>query len=134
MVERNTPGASSMKESRTPHLWGGGFDAGMHPALQQISYSLSQDMPLAAADLEASAAWAAALGTAGILSASEAQRLDGILVQLREDLVAGRWIPADAEDIHTAIEAEVTRRGGELGQRLHTGRSRNDQVATDTRL
>ena len=48
--------------------------------------------------------------------------------QLREDLVAGHWMPTDAEDIHTAIEAEVTRRAGDLGRRLHTGRSRNDQV------
>ena len=123
-----------MRNSRTQHLWGGGFDAGMHPALQGISYSLQQDLPLAAADLDSSAAWAAALAGAGVLSAADAERLEQILGQLRQDLVAGHWIPTDAEDIHTAIEVEVTRRLGELGQRLHTGRSRNDQVATAFRM
>jgi argininosuccinate lyase len=118
----------------TQHLWGGGFDAAMHPALEEISYSLQQDLPLAAADLEASAAWAAALGRCGVLSFEDAAELETALGEMRADLVAGRWIPTGAEDIHTAIESEVTRRTGEAGLRLHTGRSRNEQVSTAFRM
>ena len=115
-------------------LWGGGFDAPMHPALVRISVALEDDLPLADADLRASAAYARALARCGVLSGPEGERLSAALEEMRDDLAAGRWALRDAEDVHTAIEAEVTRRVGELGERLHTGRSRNDQVATAFRL
>src|SRR5687768_11776073 len=116
---------------RRAQLWG---TSEMHPALLALSESLEQDGPLAEADLVASAAYARALGRAGVLNAEEATRLATVLEELRRDYVAGRWVPSGAEDIHAAIEAEVTRRAGELGERLHTGRSRNDQVVTAFRL
>lgn len=115
-------------------LWGGGHEAAMHPALFALSASMEQDLPLADADLTASAAWAAGLGRCGVLTAAEGERLEAVVHQVRDDLRAGTWLPAGAEDVHTAIEAEVVRRAGELGRRLHTGRSRNDQVATAFRM
>ncbi|MEO1172355.1 MAG: argininosuccinate lyase, partial [Myxococcota bacterium] len=115
-------------------LWGGGFSEGMHPALAAISESLEQDLPLADADLRGSAAYARALGRCGVLSEDESARLSDGLLELRGDLAHGRWIPTDAEDVHGAIEAEVTRRLPGLGERLHTGRSRNDQVSTAFRI
>src|SRR4029450_7767599 len=60
--------------------------------------------------------------------------LETTLGEMRADLDAGRWVPAGAEDIHTAIETEVTRRAGDIGLRWGTGRSRNDQVATAFRM
>jgi len=125
---------SSGESVRTASLWGGGFATGMHPALEALSVSLEQDLPLADADLRASAAYARALGRAGVLSAPDAERLASELEAMRADLENGRWIPTAAEDVHAAIEQEITKRTGDLGARLHTGRSRNDQVATAFRL
>ena len=107
----------------------------MHPALVTLSNSLAQDLPLADADLRASAAYARALGRCHVLSPDDAEKLAQGLLTLRSDLQAGRWTPAPScEDVHTAIEQEITQRLGELGGRLHTGRSRNDQVSTAFRL
>ncbi|HEY3176964.1 MAG TPA: argininosuccinate lyase [Candidatus Polarisedimenticolia bacterium] len=118
----------------TERLWGGGFSEPTHPALVALSLSLIQDLPLADADLRASAAYARALGRAGVLKEEEVTRLIAALHEMRGDLATGRWAPAGAEDIHAAIEAEVIRRAGEAGRRLHTGRSRNDQVVTAFRM
>ncbi|MEC9466655.1 MAG: argininosuccinate lyase [Myxococcota bacterium] len=115
-------------------LWGDGEGDGMHPALATISDSLRQDMPLLDADLRGSAAYARALGRCEVLSEEDAETLASELETMREDFRSGDWSPADAEDVHTAIEMEVTRRLPDLGGRLHTGRSRNDQVATAFRL
>ena len=115
-------------------LWGGGFKESMHPALARISHSLPQDLPLCDADLRASAAYARALGRCGVLSPQEAETLGGTLETLLADFRGGRWQPRGGEDVHTAIETEVTKRAGSLGACLHTGRSRNDQVATAFRL
>jgi len=114
-------------------LWGGG-DSMMHPALDAISVSLRQDMPLAEADLKASAAYARALGKCGVLSIEDGEALSKELLTIRGEYRKGEWRPDGFEDVHTAIEAEVTQRLGDLGARLHTGRSRNDQVATAFRL
>ena len=115
-------------------LWGGGFTEPTHPALAALSNSLVQDLPLADADLRASAVYARALGRASVLSDSEATQISAALESMRHDLAAGRWVPRDAEDIHAAIEAELIKRVGPAGERLHTGRSRNDQVATAFRM
>jgi len=114
-------------------LWGVGATK-MHPALATISDSLAQDLPLADADLRGCAAYARALGRCGVLTEADSEALAVALEQMRSELGSGEWVPAGAEDVHTAIEAEVTRRVGDLGGRLHTGRSRNDQVATAFRL
>ncbi|MEM6730321.1 MAG: argininosuccinate lyase, partial [Myxococcota bacterium] len=115
-------------------LWGGGFSEGMHPALAAISESLDQDLPLADADLRGCAAYARALGRCGVLSEEEAEQLANGLLALREEFRDGTWSPMNAEDIHGAIEAEMTARLPGLGERLHTGRSRNDQVSTAFRI
>lgn len=136
MKERTTPNApdSGADVTGPERLWGGGFAEPMHPALVALSVSLEQDRPLAAADLAASAAWAEALGRAGVLNVEEVAALVAALRDLSAALEAKTWRPEGAEDIHGAIEAELTRRLGEAAGRLHTGRSRNDQVATAFRL
>jgi len=122
-------------ETRTQDtLWGGGFSEPTHPVLSLLSNSLMQDLPLADADLRASSAYARALGRAGVLSDAEAAKLFVALESMRSDLASGRWIPGDAEDIHAAIETELTHRVGPVGERIHTGRSRNDQVVTAFRM
>lgn len=113
-------------------LWGGA--SVMHPALAALSESLAQDLPLADADLRASAAYARGLARCGVLTDAEAETLARGLGVLRDELASGRWLPTAVEDIHAAIEGELTQRHGEVGQKLHTGRSRNDQVATAFRL
>jgi argininosuccinate lyase len=122
------------RKSTQAALWGGGFAEPMHPALAALSNSLAQDLPLADADLRASAVYARALARAGVLTDSESAELFAALEAMRADLAAGRWVPRDAEDIHAAIETELVRRIGQPGESLHTGRSRNDQVATAFRL
>ena len=128
------PQDASPGAPRSPSLWGAGFAEPMDATLAALSCSLGQDLPLADADLLASAAYARALGRCGVLVADEAARLASALEQMRADLASGEWRPGDAEDIHSAIESEVTRRVGEPGSRLHTGRSRNDKVATAFRI
>ncbi|MBC7792468.1 MAG: argininosuccinate lyase [Clostridia bacterium] len=113
-------------------LWGSA--SAMHPALIALSESLAQDLPLADADLRASAAYAHGLAKCGVLTEAEAQTLSDGLMALRTDLANGTWIPTAVEDIHAAIETELTDRFGDVGQKLHTGRSRNDQVSTAFRL
>jgi len=125
---------SALAEHSVDSLWGRGQAPTLDPAFAAISDSLAQDLPLADADLEASAAYARALARAGTLDTDEGNRLAMGLTSMRADLRSGAWVPAAAEDIHTAIEAEVTRRLGPLGAKLHTGRSRNDQVATAFRI
>ena len=107
----------------------------LDPAFAQLNASFSFDRRLYAADIDASLAWARALGRARVLTKSE---VDAILVGLEE--VRGTLadpafepLPTD-EDIHTAVERLLTERIGPVAGKLHTGRSRNDQVATDFRL
>jgi argininosuccinate lyase len=120
-----------MTDKKKP-LWGDG--QAMHPTLVALSESLAQDLPLADADLRASAVYARGLARCGVLTDSEAKTLASGLDQLRNELSSGTWIPTAVEDIHGAIEGELTARHGDVGQKLHTGRSRNDQVATAFRL
>lgn len=116
-------------------LWGSRMGKDLDPAFAQLNASFSFDRRLYAADIDASLAWARALGRARVLTKSE---VDAILVGLEE--VRGTLadpafepLPTD-EDIHTAVERLLTERIGPVAGKLHTGRSRNDQVATDFRL
>ncbi len=120
-----------MSDKKTT-LWSGA--SVMHPALAALSESLAQDLPLADADLRASAVYARGLARCGVLTKDEGETLANGLMALREELTDGTWLPADVEDIHAAIESELTKRHGDVGAKLHTGRSRNDQVATAFRL
>ena len=116
-------------------LWGGRFDKPSDALMQRYNASIGFDWRLYAADIQGSAAYARALARAGVLTADElAQMLDG-LAQVRREFEQEKFevAPAD-EDIHTAVERRLHECIGPLAGKLHTGRSRNDQVATDLRL
>ncbi len=117
-------------------LWGGRFRAGPGPELRQIGDSLRFDGRLLDHDLRASLAHARMLGATGILPAAEARRIVRGLEGMLRDAGAGRLSTAGAadEDVHSFVERVLTERIGEAGGRLHTARSRNDQIATDLRL
>jgi argininosuccinate lyase len=117
-------------------LWQGRFgDEPPAPELLAFTESLSFDRRLAADDIEGSRAHVRGLGRAGILTAEEVSILLAALGRVEEEIAGGSFAfaPAD-EDIHTAVERRVTEIAGPVGAKLHTGRSRNDQVATDLRL
>ena len=116
-------------------LWGGRFSAPTDAQLRALNDSIRFDRRMAREDVEGSQAWARALVGAGVLDEEQAQRLVAGLAQvLREfDEDVFELRPGD-EDIHTAVERRLTEIVGTEGGRLHTGRSRNDQVATDLRL
>ncbi|HEX6941226.1 MAG TPA: argininosuccinate lyase [Longimicrobiales bacterium] len=115
-------------------LWGGRFGAGPAPSLEELNRSLPVDRRLWREDIEASRAWVLALLGAGVLTAAEADALDRGLTRVAARLAAGAAEGAPDEDIHTLVERLLYEEVGEVAGKLHTGRSRNDQVATDTRL
>ena len=116
-------------------LWAGRFSTPPAPAAHALGRSLHFDVRLASVDIEASIAHVGALHRAGMLDASEAAALEEALVAVGGDIAAGRFAFHDAdEDVHSAVERGVTERLGDLGSKLHAGRSRNDLVVTDVRL
>jgi argininosuccinate lyase len=117
-------------------LWGGRFADGPEPFFAEWQASLRFDRRLLPEDLEGSAAWARALGGAGVLDADEVAALEGALEQLGAELAAdpSALDASDAEDVHGFVEAALQEKVGALARKLHTGRSRNDQVATDLKL
>jgi argininosuccinate lyase len=116
-------------------LWGGRFAQKLDGLAFDLNASLAVDQRLALQDLEGSRAWAEAIHQAGILTDKEHTSICMGLAAIREEFSAGRFsfVPSD-EDIHTAVERRLTELIGEVAGKLHTGRSRNDQVATDFRL
>ncbi len=116
-------------------LWHGRFSSEPSAELWEFTESLSFDKALALDDIAGSRAHLAGLERAGMLDANEAAALVAALAQVEAELLGETFSfePYD-EDIHTAIERRVTEIAGEAGAKLHTGRSRNDQVATDMRL
>jgi len=116
-------------------LWGGRFSK--PPALEAkiLGHSLGVDQVLVSVDVEASVAHVAALRDADLLTSDEAHRLEDALHQVRDAILSDRFtFDPDDEDIHSAVERGVTDVLGDLGAKLHAGRSRNDLVATDVRL
>jgi argininosuccinate lyase len=118
-----------------PHqMWGGRFSIGPSEALDALNRSLPVDHRLWPQDVTASKAWVHALGRAAVLTpAEEAQLLDG-LDRVAERLADGAAVGAPDEDVHTLVERLLYEEVGAAAGKLHTGRSRNDQVATDLRL
>ncbi len=116
-------------------LWGGRFTKGTNKAVEDFHSSIRFDQRLFREDIDGSIAHAAMLGSQGIIPAQDADRIVEGLTALKADIEAGRvcFDPA-AEDIHMNVETLLTGRIGEAGKRLHTGRSRNDQVALDARM
>ena len=116
-------------------LWGGRFEAGVAEVTQEFGASLPVDKHLYKQDIAGSKAHAKMLAAQGIISAEDEQAIAEGLTGIEQDIDAGNFtFDITDEDIHMSIESELTRRIGEAGKRLHTGRSRNDQVATDSRL
>ena len=116
-------------------LWGGRFTASPDELAAQFNQSLFFDQRLAEVDVQGSIAWAQGLQKAGVLTTEETSQIVQGLQTILEDILAGSFQPDDNdEDIHTAVERILTERIGAVGGKLHTGRSRNDQIATDTRL
>ena len=117
-------------------LWSGRFTEGADAFTQRFGASLPVDQKMYAQDIAGSKAHGAMLAAQGIIgeedAAAIAAGLDGILADIEAGTLA--FNVQESEDVHMAIEAELTARIGDAGARLHTGRSRNDQVATDTRL
>lgn len=116
-------------------LWGGRFSKGLEAAAAELNNSITFDWRLVDADIRGSLAWAKGLAQAGVLTAEEAVQICAGLEQVLSEARSGQFVytPSD-EDVHTAVERRLTEIIGAPGGKLHTGRSRNDQVATDFRL
>jgi argininosuccinate lyase len=116
-------------------LWGGRFSEATNPAVERFSASVHFDQALARYDIRGSIAHARMLAKAGLIPETDADLLVGGLEQIESEIDEGRF-PFDPalEDIHMNIEASLRERLGEVAGRLHTGRSRNDQIATDLAL
>jgi argininosuccinate lyase len=115
--------------------WGGRFARGPSVIMQDINASIGFDRKLWRQDIRGSRAHAAMLARAGVIAAEDEAAIAAGLDGIEAEIDAGRFAFESAlEDIHMNIEARLTERIGEAGKRLHTGRSRNDQVATDFRL
>ncbi|TIA92889.1 hypothetical protein E3P99_00385 [Wallemia hederae] len=116
-------------------LWGGRFTGETDPLMHQYNQSLSYDKRLYAADIQGSKAYAQALSGIGILTKEEANQIAAGLDKVGEEWKSGTFaIHPQDEDIHTANERRLTEIIGSVAGKLHTGRSRNDQVVTDVRL
>ncbi len=116
-------------------LWSGRFEEGVSEFTQRFGASLPVDKALYAQDIAGSRAHARMLAAQGIISHDDARAIDEGLADILDEIERGEFaFDIDDEDIHMSIERVLTDRIGAAGARLHTGRSRNDQVATDTRL
>ncbi len=117
-------------------LWGGRFTQAADQRFKQFNDSLRFDYRLAEQDIVGSVAWSKALVTVGVLTADEQRQLEDALNVLLEEVRANpqQILQSDAEDIHSWVEGKLIDKVGQLGKKLHTGRSRNDQVATDLKL
>ena len=116
-------------------MWGGRFSGKLDPDAWALNASLGFDRRLAAQDVRLSLAWAQALEEAGVLTEEERARICAGLDAIRNEFASGGFIFQDSdEDIHTAVERRLGELIGPTAGKLHTGRSRNDQVATDLRL
>ncbi|MFO1265647.1 MAG: argininosuccinate lyase [Rubrivivax sp.] len=115
--------------------WSALFSEPMSELVQRYTASVGFDKRLAAADIEGSLAHAKMLAAQKVIGAQDLADIERGLLQVREEIAAGRFAwKLELEDVHLNIEARLTELVGDAGKRLHTGRSRNDQVATDIRL
>jgi len=121
--------------AQSEKLWGGRFTRGADPRAERFTGSLAFDRRLWPHDVTGSVAWAKALAKAGLLSAAERDAIVRGLQVVRAELEAGTFpFRAELEDIHTNVERRLQELIGDVGGKLHTGRSRNDQIAVDERL
>lgn len=115
--------------------WSDRFEEGLHPAIERFNASIGFDITLLQEDLDGSIAHARMLAECGVISDEEAGQLCAGLEQIRSEAASGNFQPGLAdEDVHFAVERRLIALLGPVGKKLHTGRSRNDQVGTDLRL
>lgn len=119
----------------TSQIWGGRFNSGPDQVMDAINPSIDFDRRFYAQDIAGSRAHAAMLVAAGIISAADGAAIDQGLAEIADEIANGSFVFSRAlEDIHMNVEARLREKIGDAAGRLHTGRSRNDQVATDFRL
>ncbi len=123
------------KDQDTSKLWGGRFTEATDHFVQRFTASVVFDQRMAQEDIDGSLAHAAMLCKVGVLSEGELAEIRSGLAQIQQEIADGvfEW-SVELEDVHMNIEARLTALIGVTGKKLHTGRSRNDQVATDIRL
>ena len=115
--------------------WSDRFESALNPAIAIFNASIGFDIELLEYDLTGSIAHAKMLAKTKIITETEAQQLESGLEQIRKEYRQGNFNPGvDAEDVHFAVERRLIEIVGDVGKKLHTARSRNDQVGTDTRL
>ncbi|HET6761350.1 MAG TPA: lyase family protein, partial [Gemmatimonadaceae bacterium] len=123
-----------MSDHTSHKLWGGRFAVPTAAALDALNRSIGTDYRLWPFDINLSQAWAVALWGAGVLTLEESKKIERGLNAVGQKLSAGAQpLPYD-EDVHTMIDRMLHEEIGDVASKLHTGRSRNDQVATATRL
>lgn len=117
-------------------LWGGRFVDESHALFKEFNRSLSVDYVLAKEDITASIAWSKSLMKSGVLTVEEQKKIESALIILLNEIKnnSQNILASDCEDIHSWVEVNLIKKIGKLGKKLHTGRSRNDQVATDLKL
>ncbi len=117
-------------------LWGGRFTQAADTRFKDFNDSLRFDYRLAEQDIVGSIAWSKALVSVDVLTEEEQQKLELALNELKLEVMENpkQILRSDAEDIHSWVEQQLISKVGDLGKKLHTGRSRNDQVATDLKL
>ncbi|WP_017297947.1 argininosuccinate lyase [Nodosilinea nodulosa] len=122
-------------QSPPPQTWSQRFETALHPAIARFNASIGFDIELIEYDLTGSAAHAKMLVKTGILSPEEGKQIVTGLETIRQEYRRGDFTPGvEAEDVHFAVERRLTELIGDVGKKLHTARSRNDQVGTDVRL
>ncbi|MBP5248031.1 MAG: argininosuccinate lyase [Fibrobacter sp.] len=116
-------------------MWDGRFDCGMAQSMIDLSFSLDFDKELLEEDIQGSLGHGKGLVESGVLTKADYAKIRKGLLGILDDVHAGKnlWLPTD-EDVHMAVERVLTDRIGDLGKKIHTGRSRNDQVSTDFKL
>ncbi|MBW4655229.1 MAG: argininosuccinate lyase [Kaiparowitsia implicata GSE-PSE-MK54-09C] len=121
--------------SSQSQTWSQRFESALHPAIARFNASISFDIELIEYDITGSQAHARMLAHTGIIASDEGEQLVQGLEQVRQEYRQGQFTPGvEAEDVHFAVERRLTELVGDVGKKLHTARSRNDQVGTDTRL
>ena len=128
------PAGRAARESPTHKLWGGRFAAGPAAGFSALNDSIGVDFRLWPHDIRGSTAWALGLSRGGVITNAEFTRIAAGLKAVGRRLEAGEQPVAGDEDIHTMVDRLLHEEVGEVASKLHTGRSRNDQVATATRL
>jgi argininosuccinate lyase len=135
LAHQATSGGNDVTDKTANRMWGGRFAMSPAEIMQEINASIGFDKALAPQDIRASKAHAAMLAAQGIISKDDAKKINAGLDRVLEEIEAGRFAFSRAlEDVHMNVESRLGELIGEPARRLHTARSRNDQVATDFKL